>query len=80
MPCTGSGRKSELNINTINILLRVIKDSFSTLQFTTVLEFVSHCFTFCVQCLSGGHHPRVLCRRVEGVYNYRRVFIHLSFP
>jgi hypothetical protein len=45
--------------NTNNILLRVNNDSFSTLQVASVLEFVLHCFTSCVQCLLGGHHPRV---------------------
>ena len=54
---TGYGRNSELIINMNNILLRVLNDNFSTLQFTIVLKFVSHCFTFCLQCLLGGHHP-----------------------
>ena len=55
--CAGSGRNSELTINTNNILLKVISDNFSTLQFTRVLKVVLHCFAFCVQCLLGGYHP-----------------------
>jgi len=54
---TRSGRNSELITNTNNILLKVINDTFSMLQFTTVLTFLLHCFTFCVECLLGGHHP-----------------------
>ena len=54
--CTGSGINSELIINANNILLKVINDNFSMLQFTTVLTFLIHCFTFCVQCLFGSHH------------------------
>ena len=54
---TGSRRNSELIINTNNIILKVINDNFSTLRFTSVFKVVLHCFTFCVQCLLGGHHP-----------------------
>ena len=50
---TGSGRSTELIINANNIVLRVINDDFGTLQFTTVLKFVVHCFT-CAQCFVGG--------------------------
>jgi hypothetical protein len=60
LPGTGSGRNSELIMHTNNIVLRVTKDRLITLQFTAVLKFVLHCFTFCAQCLLGGHHPRVL--------------------
>jgi len=55
--CTGCGRNSELIINKNNILLKVIDTNFSTSQFTMVLNFFLHSFTFCVQCLLGGHHP-----------------------
>jgi len=51
-----SSRNSKLILYTNNILLKVINDKFSTLRFTTVLKFVLHCFTFCVQCLLSGHH------------------------
>ena len=54
---TESRRNSELIINKNNILLKVIDTTFSTSQFTMVLNFFLHCFTFCVQCLLGGHHP-----------------------
>jgi hypothetical protein len=54
--CTRCRRNSELIINK-NILLKVIDTNFSTSQFTMVLNFISHSFTFCVQCLLGGHHP-----------------------
>jgi hypothetical protein len=54
---TGCGRNSELIINKNNILLKVIDINFSTSQFTMVLNFFLHGFTFCVQCLLGGHHP-----------------------
>jgi len=39
-----------------NILLKAINISFSTLKFTIVLKLFLHCFSFCVQCLSCGHH------------------------
>ena len=54
---TRSGMNSELIVNTNNILLKIINDNFSMLKFPTVLKFLLHCFTFCVQCLLGGHHP-----------------------
>ena len=55
----GCGRNSELIINKNNILLKIIDTSFSTSQFTMALNFFFflHSFTFCVQCLLGGHHP-----------------------
>jgi hypothetical protein len=46
---TGSGRSTELIINANNIVLRVINDNFSTLQFATVLKFAVHYFTYCAQ-------------------------------
>ena len=55
--CSGCGRNSELIINKNNILLKVIDTNFSTSQFTVVLNFFLHSFTFCVQWLLGGHHP-----------------------
>ena len=55
--CRGSSRNSELIINMSNILLQVINDNFSMLQFSIVVKLFLHCFTFCVQCLLGGHHP-----------------------
>ena len=54
---TGCGRNSELIINKNNILLKVIDTNFSTSQFTMVLNFSLYSFTFCVQCLLGGHNP-----------------------
>ena len=57
-------RNIELIINKNNILLKVINENFSTLQFTGVLKVVLHCFTFCVLCLLGGHHPPE-CRGVH---------------
>ena len=54
---TGCGRNSELIINKNNILLKVIDTNFSISQFTMVLNFFLHSFTFCVQCVLGGHHP-----------------------
>ena len=54
---TGSSRSTELIINANNIILRVINDNFSALQFTAVFKFVVHCFTCCAQCFVGGHHP-----------------------
>ena len=55
---TGCGRNSELIINKNNILLKVIDTNFSTSQFTMVLNFFLHSFTFCVKCLLGDHHPQ----------------------
>jgi hypothetical protein len=54
---TECGRISELIINKNNILLNVIDTSFITSQFIMNLNFFLHIFTFCVQCLLGGHHP-----------------------
>ena len=63
---TGCGRNSELIINKNNILLKVNDTNFSTSRFTMVLNFFLHSFTFCVQCLLGGHHPPQ-CTRVMKV-------------
>ena len=54
---TGCAINSELITNKNNILLEVIDTNFSTSQFTMVLHIFLHSFTFCVQCLLGGHHP-----------------------
>ena len=40
-----------------NILLEVINIRFSTLKFIIELKLFLHRFSFCVQRLSGGHHP-----------------------
>ena len=69
---TGSGRNSELIINTNNILLKAINENFSTIQFTIALNLFLHCFTFCVQCLLGGHHPpECFTRFCRTLYVYR---------
>jgi hypothetical protein len=54
---TGSGRNSEVIINTNNTVLKVINDNFSKLQFTNVLKFVLRCFTLLCMMVLGGHHP-----------------------
>jgi len=54
--CTGSCRNSELIINMNNILIKIINENFSMLQFTIALKLFLHYFTFCVQSFSGGHH------------------------
>jgi hypothetical protein len=53
---TECGRNSELIINKNNILLKVIDTSFITSQFTVVLYFFLHGFTFYVQCLNAQAH------------------------
>jgi hypothetical protein len=47
---TGSGINSEKIINTDNILIKVINDNFSMLQFSIVLKMFLNYFTFFVQC------------------------------
>lgn len=47
---TGSGINSEIIINTDNILIKVINDNFSMLQFSIVLKMFLNYFTFFVQC------------------------------
>jgi hypothetical protein len=58
-----------------NILLKVINDNFSTLQFNTVLILFLRCLTFCAQCCLVGHHPPE-CSTIL----YQTLYVHRNVP